>query len=501
MAFVRAFEKLSEFRGEAAFRTWLFRIAINLALNHVRGTHADLAPLGDVASFTTSLQTSRLVAAEVWRKVSARLDDLPPKQRLALELRIFHDLSFDEIAVIAGFSVQSAKANYHHAVKRLRGPLARRRVNVTGMRRSPAEALRRRRPGRTGRPGTPRDRLECRARGRGTRECTRRWGRSSSPEIRSSSTRASRSTSRGSVRRRRRSPGRCRTRTRRSCRTCRERCNGSRDRTSRWRRASCNTPCPARTSRSRRSGCRGRAPRRLQVRSRRPRSRPHPSGIVLPLNTRHPVTMAHAPSQGSHAPERFGSGRSIGIPSVQIDRGVGAGTRGRGRRVGWAVERSIAVSRTSGRAGVRRCPRRGRRGAGGHHRRRGRQLPSAPQVTRLDDSRDCQAAADDQPHQRAGNTTTATMPAREGRSTNGPALAAAPRGAAQAPRRRGVRRRPRPRRSTQADRPPRAPRETARPWGSAGRAGAPAPRVRPHRALPTLRGRSRKDRGSRSRAR
>jgi RNA polymerase sigma-70 factor (ECF subfamily) len=120
MAFVRAFEKLSEFRGEAAFRTWLFRIAINLALNHVRGTHADLAPLGDVASFTTSLETSRLVAAEVWRKVSARLDDLPPKQRLALELRIFHDLSFDEIAVIAGFSVQSAKANYHHAVKRLR---------------------------------------------------------------------------------------------------------------------------------------------------------------------------------------------------------------------------------------------------------------------------------------------------------------------------------------------------------------------------------------------
>lgn len=120
IAFVRAFEKLAEFRGEAAFRTWLFRIAINLALNHVRGTRADLAPLVDVASFTTSLETSRLVAAEVWRKVSARLDDLPPKQRLALELRVFHDLSFDEIAVIAGFSVQSAKANYHHAVKRLR---------------------------------------------------------------------------------------------------------------------------------------------------------------------------------------------------------------------------------------------------------------------------------------------------------------------------------------------------------------------------------------------
>lgn len=122
-AFVRAFEKLSAFRGEAAFRTWLFRIAINLALNHVRGKPADLAPIGDVAAFTSSLQTSKLVAAEVWRKVSARLDDLPPKQRLALELRIFHDLSFEEVATIAGFSVESAKANFHHAVKRLRGLL------------------------------------------------------------------------------------------------------------------------------------------------------------------------------------------------------------------------------------------------------------------------------------------------------------------------------------------------------------------------------------------
>jgi len=123
VAFVRAFEKLSEFRGQAAFRTWLFRIAINLALNHIRGAPADLAPIGDLGAFTKSLQTSQLVAAEVWRKVSARLDDLPPKQRLALELRIFHDLSFEEVADVGGFSVESAKANFHHAVKRLRGLL------------------------------------------------------------------------------------------------------------------------------------------------------------------------------------------------------------------------------------------------------------------------------------------------------------------------------------------------------------------------------------------
>lgn len=123
VAFVRVFEKLADFRGEAAFRTWLFRIAVNLALNHIRGRPPDLAPIDDVAAFTTSLETSQLVAAEVWRKVSARLDELPPKQRLALELRIFHDLSFEEVAAVAGFSAESAKANFHHALRRLRGLL------------------------------------------------------------------------------------------------------------------------------------------------------------------------------------------------------------------------------------------------------------------------------------------------------------------------------------------------------------------------------------------
>ena len=125
-AFVRAFEKLDTFRGEASFRTWLFRIAINLALNHVRGAPpTDPLPPEDVATFTNSLATSKLVAAEVWRKVSARLEKLPPMQRLAVELHLFHDLSFKEVAAIADSSEDAAKASYHHGVKKLRTVLPR----------------------------------------------------------------------------------------------------------------------------------------------------------------------------------------------------------------------------------------------------------------------------------------------------------------------------------------------------------------------------------------
>jgi RNA polymerase sigma-70 factor (ECF subfamily) len=120
-ALLRAFEKIDGFRGEATFRTWLCRIAIHVALNHTRAERRfEDVELDDIASFTNALETGKLVAAELWQKVSARLADLPPKQRLVVELRLFHDLSFKEIADVAATTEESAKANYHHGVKRLR---------------------------------------------------------------------------------------------------------------------------------------------------------------------------------------------------------------------------------------------------------------------------------------------------------------------------------------------------------------------------------------------
>jgi RNA polymerase sigma-70 factor (ECF subfamily) len=119
--FVRALDKLATFERRSSFRTWLFRVAINASLDHVRGgPPAPFESLDDVAAFTHSLQTSRLVAAEVWRKVGARLDQLGPKQRLVLELRIFHDLPFAEIAVLADCTVESARVNFQHAIRHLR---------------------------------------------------------------------------------------------------------------------------------------------------------------------------------------------------------------------------------------------------------------------------------------------------------------------------------------------------------------------------------------------
>jgi RNA polymerase sigma-70 factor, ECF subfamily len=123
-AFMKAYQALPSFRHESKFQTWLYRIAVSRALDHVRSVPPGrLVEVEDDMLFTNSLGTEKLVAAEIWKKVQAHLVHLPPKQRLVLELRVFHDLSFDEIGALVDSSEDAAKVNYHHAVKRLRNVL------------------------------------------------------------------------------------------------------------------------------------------------------------------------------------------------------------------------------------------------------------------------------------------------------------------------------------------------------------------------------------------
>ena len=68
-------------------------------------------PIGAGAASPTSKTALRLRAA---------IALLPPKQKLVLELRVFDDLSFKEVAELAECSENTAKVNFHYAVKRLR---------------------------------------------------------------------------------------------------------------------------------------------------------------------------------------------------------------------------------------------------------------------------------------------------------------------------------------------------------------------------------------------
>jgi RNA polymerase sigma-70 factor (ECF subfamily) len=121
VAFVRAFEGLASFRGDASFSTWLYTIATNAVRNELRDRPPSRSvPLDDVDLITTAFGTNKLVAREIRQKLAGAIAELSPKQRMVVELHLLHGVGFREIAAMVDSSEESARRNYAHAVKRLR---------------------------------------------------------------------------------------------------------------------------------------------------------------------------------------------------------------------------------------------------------------------------------------------------------------------------------------------------------------------------------------------
>ncbi len=120
-AFIRALKGLGGFRRKSSFRTWLYRITINLCKNHLRDNPASRRqPLSDAMPSHTPSPADALEKAEQSHRLRAAVRELPERQRQVVLLRIDQELSFKEIASVLGCNVGSAKVNFHYALKRLR---------------------------------------------------------------------------------------------------------------------------------------------------------------------------------------------------------------------------------------------------------------------------------------------------------------------------------------------------------------------------------------------
>jgi RNA polymerase sigma-70 factor, ECF subfamily len=124
-AFIRAMEKMGELRDARIFRSWLFRIGANLALNHLRD-HARFVDEehrpSDEPVLVPEAQT-QIEAAEDSLALRRAVAELPTKQRMTLELRVYEDMSFKDIAEALDTTEGAAKVNFHYAVRRLRSIL------------------------------------------------------------------------------------------------------------------------------------------------------------------------------------------------------------------------------------------------------------------------------------------------------------------------------------------------------------------------------------------
>jgi len=109
-AFIKAYRALPNFRGDSAFYTWLYRIAINTAKNHLvsQGRRAPTSTEADIEEAETfddgehlrDLNTpdSMLLSKQVAEAVNRAIDQLPEDLRTAIVLREIEGLSYEEIA-------------------------------------------------------------------------------------------------------------------------------------------------------------------------------------------------------------------------------------------------------------------------------------------------------------------------------------------------------------------------------------------------------------------
>ena len=131
-SFVKAYKAIGRFRGDSAFSTWLYRIAVNTCLNFRSARRMAQEELSETLADPGAPVVQRMQERELSQQVREAVARLPEKQRATLILKIYHDLTHEEVAGILGSTVGTVKANLFHAVGNLRKMLGTSAVGQIG---------------------------------------------------------------------------------------------------------------------------------------------------------------------------------------------------------------------------------------------------------------------------------------------------------------------------------------------------------------------------------
>ena len=119
--FLKAWQNIENFRGDAKLSTWLYKIAINESLSFLekerkrRGLSLDDEESGMISLIQadTNIDGDRLA-----QRLREAIATLPEKQRLVFNMRYYDDMKYEQMSEIMGTSVGALKASYHLAVKK-----------------------------------------------------------------------------------------------------------------------------------------------------------------------------------------------------------------------------------------------------------------------------------------------------------------------------------------------------------------------------------------------
>lgn len=119
--FMKVWSHLNDFKGDSSLSTWLFRIAINEALDFLRKNknNVGLSDNGNLLVVNRLMADEYFDGDETQAKLQAAIATLPEKQRVVFNMKYFDDMKYSEISKVLGTSEGALKASYHLAVGKI----------------------------------------------------------------------------------------------------------------------------------------------------------------------------------------------------------------------------------------------------------------------------------------------------------------------------------------------------------------------------------------------
>ncbi len=120
--FIKAWQSIENFRGDAKLSTWLYKIALNESISFLarERKRAGLSLDEQESQLINTIESDQWIDGdELALKLRKAIATLPEKQRIVFNMKYYDDMKYEQMSEILGTSVGALKASYHLAVKKI----------------------------------------------------------------------------------------------------------------------------------------------------------------------------------------------------------------------------------------------------------------------------------------------------------------------------------------------------------------------------------------------